>query len=204
MNRWTKGVIVSSSLATLVLLGMVMAVPATGAATCPVIDPTCLDETLDDVVDGTTDTVDDVAHDATGTVDDVVDDVTGGGGGEDPGGDPGGGGGGDDNGEGRGDGSDDKRRQPPIGVRSTTTGLATVGVLTSATIPEVGSEGLGEDSAPQRGTFGPASVRTATGAAVMVLLLGLITGFALFQHALDRHDPKLAPDILVADRVSFV
>lgn len=192
MNRWTKGVIASSSLATLVLLGMVMAAPAAGADTCPVIEPTCLDETLDDVV-----------HDATGTVHDLVDDVTGGGGGEDPGGDPGGGGGGHDNGEGRGDGSDDKRRQRPIGVRSPTTRLATVGDLTSATIPEVDFVGLGDDPAPQRRTFGLAPVRTATGAAVMLLLLGLITGFATFQHALDRHDPKLAPDMLASDRVSF-
>ena len=52
-------------------------------------------------------------------------------------------------------------------------------------------------------TVGIALVRTVAGVAVLLMLLGLLAGFVSFQQALDRRDPKLAPDTLGSDRVPF-
>ena len=47
-------------------------------------------------------------------------------------------------------------------------------------------------------------VPLATGVALMSFLLAdLVIGFVTFQHALDRGDPKLAPDTLGPDLVPF-
>ena len=89
-------------LAAMTMLGAVAFATPAAAEQCLPLEPTCIvdtvDDVIDDVVEDTTDTVDDVTEAAEDTVDDIVtgvDDTVGDpssdGGGTDPGGESGGG-----------------------------------------------------------------------------------------------------------------
>ena len=206
MNRWARRRAAASFGAALFVVAM-MATPATADDTCPLLDPTCVVDTVDDVVDDTTDTVDDVVDDTTDTVDDVVDDTTEGGGGDegddgDQGEEDGHGGGPGGDGDGSGRGSPGTSDGPGGPVTTITTDI-TAGGAASTAGGSVQPGTHGRAVIASRTATGLALARTATGLVVMLVLLGLAGGFVSFQHTLDRRDPKLAPGALGSDRVPF-
>ena len=184
-------------LAAMMLAGA-FATPA-GADDCPPLEPACVVDTVDDVVDDTTDTLDEVTEVAEDSVDEVVttvDDTLGDpSGGADPGPEENGGGGGGTRGGGRSDVEPEARphgRAAPLDLPSST-----------AVVPEVGlvaNPGPARSSGPVTGS---GVVGLATGLALLSFLLAVMIGFVSFQHVLDRGDPKLAPETLAADLVPF-
>ena len=219
MNHRTRGATLATLGSVLVLAGVLRPMAASADDRCPVIDPGCVSDTVDDLVGGTTDSVDDVGDivadvgdGATGVVKDVVDDTIG----LVPD-DPGdGGGGAGDGGGGTGDGGgasgDDRmggnRSDPTRGQRDRVGSSSFDDRQPARSLPSVAMAGAGAGLDPRAvasggPTVGTALVRTAAGMAVMLILLGLVTGFVSFQHALDRRDPKLAPATLGSDRVPF-
>ena len=185
-------------LAAMMLAGVVFATPA-AADDCPPLEPTCVVETVDEVVDDTTDTVDEVteaAEDVVGeivtTVDDTVGDPTEG---TDPGPDVNGGGGGD---RGGGRTGGDVRARPQRGVAPISLSRSSVVLPAAGVIPRV----PGQQASGGRVT-GSAAVPLATGLALLSFLLAIMIGFVSFQHVVDRGDPKLAPHTLGPDLVPF-
>jgi hypothetical protein len=198
---------------------IVLAMPAfagsAAADPCSVLDPSCLLDTVEDVVDETTGTVEEVVDEVTGTVGDTVDEVTegvgggsGGGGGEPVPDDGGGGGGGSGPSNGPDDGPHGPRnhgQQPsltgsePLSPDAAGGSVAGVGAVPAPPFdPAPRSEA---DDAPTG--VGAILARTALGVSVMLLLLALVAAFVSFQHTLDRRDPRLDPASLGSDRVFF-
>jgi hypothetical protein len=192
--------------ASMITVVLVLAGHATGARAdepCPLLDPTCLDETVEDVVDDVTDTVDEVTGDVRDTVDEVTD-PDGGGGGPAP--EPGDGDGeGEPNGEGDRSGGEAGRDHRPALTANAPDLTARPAVHVAGNVADPrGHVGIhGRATAPSWIPSGSLLTRTATGVGVMLTLLGLAFAFAAFQHALDRRDPKLAADALGYHEVPF-
>jgi hypothetical protein len=220
MNGWARRMATLCLVVPMLGTGVILAAPA-AADDCPLLDPSCITDTVDDVVDEVTDTVDevtdtvdDVTDDTSDTVDEVVDDTTDTvddvvdqpGGGTDPGGGGGGGsggGGGDGSGNGGGGGNDEPGRAArDSALRLATPRLTGLG-RSSFVLPDVGLAATTDGDDPGRRFAGLAVAPLATGVALMLLFLALMVGFVSFQHTLDRRDPKLAPDVLASDRVHF-
>jgi hypothetical protein len=181
-------------------------VASAGADPCPLTDPLCVIETPEDTVDQTVDAVKDQAGTAVDTVQKTVKDLT------DPADDPGGGGGGagndDQQGSGKGNGSDrrgpDGRSTPPnVGVVPTTgTGGTT---LVPTTVGENVPVAQIDEETPILSRDLPAALREAVvgHALPLLLVMGIVVGFTMFQNHLDRRDPKLALAPLSADVLRF-
>jgi hypothetical protein len=184
-------------------------VASAGADPCPLTDPLCVIETPEDTVDQTVDAVkEDQAGTAVDTIQKTVKDLT------DPADDPGGGGGGggggndDQQGGGKGNGSDrlgpDGRSTPPnVGVVPTTgTGGIT---LVPTTVGENVTVAQIDEETPILSRDLPAALREAVvGLALpLLLVMGIVVGFTMFQKHLDRRDPKLALAPLSADVLRF-
>lgn len=182
-------------------------VASASADACPLTDPLCVIETPDDTIDQTVETVKDQAGTAVDTVQKTVKDLT------DPGDDPGGGGGGgggndDQQGGGKGNGSDrrgpDGRSTPPnVGVvPATGTGGTT---LVPTSVGENVPVAQIDEETPILSRDLPAALREAVvGFALpLLLVMGIVVGFTMFQNHLDRRDPKLALAPLSADVLRF-
>ncbi len=185
-------------LAAMMLAGVVFATPA-AADDCPPLEPTCVVETVDEVVDDTTDAVDevteaaeDVVAEVVTTVDETVGDPSDG---THPGPDENGGGGGD-RGVGRTGG--DVRARPHRGIAPVRLSRSSVVLPADGVIPRV--PGPQASGGPVTGS---AAVPLATGLALLSCLLAIMIGFVSFQHVVDRGDPKLAPVTLGPDLVPF-
>jgi len=191
-------------LAAMTMLGAVAFATPAAAEDCLPLEPTCVVDTVDDVigdvVDDTTDTVDDVTGAAEDTVDDIVtgvDDTVGDLSGEGVDSDPGGDGGGGKSDRNDGSVTSSRRGSAPAAVRPL--GLR----RSSVALPDVGPVARPESVERDRPVGGAASTPLATGMAMLSFLLALMIGFVAFQHTLDRGDPKLAPETLGPDLVPF-
>jgi hypothetical protein len=170
------------------------------------LDAECVVEQVDDTVD----TLEEVVSDPTDTVEGVVDDRVGDEPPEEPAGGDGDGDNDDDEGSGRVDKGDGRDTGDPTSGRGGVRGSSPSSTATPkrgtptpwVTAPPVGA-GPARMSSPDVGALGQAIVHTATGVGVMLFLLGLVAAFVTLQHALDRRDPKLAPETLGSDRVPF-
>ena len=219
MSRWARGATLATFGAVLLMPSMLRPIAASADDGCPVLGPGCVVDTVDDLVDGTTepvdevsDIVDDISDGVTGGVEVVIDDTLGvvpdepgdggGGAGDGGGGGAGSGGGaiGDAGSSGDGPSLTGRHRRtlgPPKMVPPPARGAPSVAMPSAGT-------GVDPRAVTAEGpTVGIALVRTVAGVAVLLMLLGLLAGFVSFQHALDRRDPKLAPDTLGSDRVPF-
>jgi hypothetical protein len=213
----TKGTAAVFLLSTLVFT-VVLAAPAMADESCVLLDPSCVVDTVEeavvdatetvgevtDTVDRATETANEIVDDTTNGVDDVVDDTVGGGGGDPGEGGNGGGqnGGGGGRGGGGTGGDDPNGAARPPAVRPAVIVTPADVVSISDITPNVGVASR-DTGSPERRTLGLALVPLVTSVIVMLLLLGLVAGFVTFQHALDRRDPKLAPDTLGSDRIPF-
>jgi hypothetical protein len=173
---------------------------------CPLLDPVCVIETVDDTVDQTVDIAKDTVNDTVDKVRKTVEDVTDPGGNPGPG--PGGGGGGNGGADDRGGHGSNPRdpvsrpTQPTTPVVAPTAGSGSTIVV--ATVHD--TEPTTEAGAPTILAHGlPAALReVAVGLALPLLLLaGIVVGFTAIQNRLDRRDPKLALAPLAADVVRF-
>jgi len=218
MSGLTRSTATVGLVAILLIAGVAMAGPASADDPCPLLEPSCVVDTLEDVVDDTTDAVDDTVDEVTGTAEQIVDDTTNavgdvvddtvGGGDPGPGGGGGGNGGGDGDGNGGGDpddrnggdaSGDARRRRVRPGVVAVPSDLGTSSLI----VPSTGRVVNDDAGTPERRVLGLTLVPLATSMALMFIFLALAVGFVSFQHALDRRDPKLAPDTLGSDRVPF-
>lgn len=205
-SRLLRSLVIAGSGLALVALG-----PA-GAAfadPCPLTDPLCVVETVEDTVDTTVGTAKDHADETVETAQKTVKDLT------DPAGDPGGGGGGgggdtggggDQGGGGRGHGpgtpGDGNPGAGPIVSVPATAGGASVVTVTETGVLPVDHR---EEIVPIIARGIPATLRAvAVGLAVpLLILLGIVVGFTMVQNRLDRRDPKLALAPLAEDVLRF-
>jgi hypothetical protein len=196
-----RSLMVAGSALTLLVLG-----PAGSALAdpCPLTDPLCVVDTVEDTVDQTVDTTKDKVDKTVETVQKTVKDLTDPAG-EEPGG--GGGGGGNDEGDdevgggGPGHGPKDQVSvaAPTVGVPSAAAGETVL--VTETSLPLVPSEQVTPILA--RGL--PAALReVAVGLALpLLVLLAIVVGFTMIQNRLDRRDPKLALAPLAEDVLRF-
>lgn len=200
MRRRGLGVIAAVASAFVVGSAIGPSVTVAFAEPCVVIDPTCVEDTVDEIVDevegqvdDVVDTVGEVVEDPTEPIDDIVDDATGGG--DDPVPSEDGGAGRDD-----GDGSAAGRDIGERGDRSVeplSTEASSGAVTIAASV-----RGVRGTTHAEEATTGGLSVPTATGIA-LVVLLALLAGSIASQRVLEASDPKLSPDALASDRVQF-
>ncbi|HEV8564293.1 MAG TPA: hypothetical protein VGR41_05230 [Actinomycetota bacterium] len=202
-NGWARrALLIAGSGLLLLVLGPV---GFASADPCPLLDPMCVIEGVEETVDQTVDTAKDHANTTVDTVRKTAKDLTDPGD-DDPGGGGGGGGGDDGGGNGHGpkprDSSSRPTRSPVLGLPAVGSGsslvIATVSETTSTERPR------DEDSlAIARGL--PAALReAAVGLALpLLLVIGIVVGFTTIQNRLDRRDPKLALAPLAVDVLRF-
>jgi hypothetical protein len=200
----------------LLLVSTFAAAPwATAADECPVTNPSCVLDTVGQTIESSNNTAQDTAE---GTVQPVVDDVNervdgvlGGGADEDPqpGEGPGGGGGSQP-----GDGRQHDNAGPRNGHRPGARGSAGSRAANEAPT-RVAHRGVDSDTTPVEATgvtnressvlerIGQAGARAAKSLALVLVLAGLVVGFALIQDRVDRKDPKLALAPLDSDELRF-
>jgi hypothetical protein len=202
-RRRLAGLVVAGAASATILLGPVAVATAQN---CPITDPSCLQDQLDDVQQTVDDTVSGAQHDAAAVVDTVVSTV---GGltdtvGQPPGGDgpgahhvggvshhhPG--------------GSTNGHVKPSRAATGPTVLTREGGTLTQIGTAIDGKADAGPADATDQRSAGTRLREAAAGiAASLMIVLGAVLLFTTMQARLDRRDPKLALAPITADVVTF-
>jgi len=208
-TRQLAGVLVIGAALSIMLLGPLgVAV----AQDCPITDPTCAIDSVDDTVGDVQKTVDDTTSTAkdeiaatTDRVKATVDELTGAGGGQPPGGGNGDGSNGHDGGAKHDGGGSNGGSAHPVGTVAGASILARLGGTLA--LFDTSAQGRPEStdaSSHRTPGVGTRLREAATGIALSLLVvLGAVLVFTAIQGRLDRRDPKLSLAPLTADVVTF-